>query len=199
MGKYVGERAAAVGGSIAGTLAARVLSESYREVVVVDHDEVLGVSGARRGVPHGLHAHWLHARGYLILKKRFPSLIEDARPTRPADAGLLSITGSRPVLKNYLRSRVEDRLDADLVVDATGRGSRTKDPVVTKALMRITGLVDHTRALWRPSLVAKALWVSRDLWTASRRAPAATSRIAAEAPAQMPVQKPVQQKKADAA
>jgi 2-polyprenyl-6-methoxyphenol hydroxylase-like FAD-dependent oxidoreductase len=179
----VGDRAVVIGGSIAGTLAARVLSESYREVVVVDRDEVLGVAGPRRGTPHSGHAHGLHARGYLILAELFPGLLEetralmgltirdfggmrwyfDARPIRPADTGLLSIAGSRPVLENYLRSRVaalpnvtylqsteilglltsadrstitgvtvqevgqdvpERAIDADLVVDASGRGSR---------------------------------------------------------------------------
>lgn len=179
--EMIGDRAVVIGGSIGGTLAARVLSESYREVVVVDRDEVLGISGPRRGVPHALHAHGLHARGYQILSELFPGLLEEARnlagltirdfggmrwyfdgrPIRTADTGLLSLAGSRPVLENYLRSRVaalpnvtyqqstemvalthtpdrrrvtgilvrdgalERRLDADLVVDATGRGSRT--------------------------------------------------------------------------
>ncbi|MBI3686157.1 MAG: FAD-binding monooxygenase [Actinobacteria bacterium] len=177
-----GDRAVVVGGSIAGTLAARVLSESYREVIVVDRDEVLGVSDVRRSAPHTVHAHGLHARGYLILAELFPNLLDearalglpvrdfgtmrwyfDARPIRPAGTGLLSIAGSRPVLENYLRSRVaalpnvtyrqctellgllgtpdrgrvtgvrlrersegaaEFSVEADLVVDATGRGSR---------------------------------------------------------------------------
>jgi 2-polyprenyl-6-methoxyphenol hydroxylase-like FAD-dependent oxidoreductase len=182
MDTHVGDRAVVVGGSIAGTLAARVLSESYREVVVLDRDEIMGVSGPRRGAPHSVHAHGLHARGYLILAELFPNLLEEARalglpvrdfgtmrwyfharPTRPADTGLLSIAGNRPLLENHLRSRVaalpnvtyqqaielvgllatpsRDRvtgvrlrrrdpqareydLEADLVVDATGRGSR---------------------------------------------------------------------------
>ncbi len=171
-------RAVVIGGSIAGTLAARVLSESYQEVVVVDRDEVMGVAGPRRSVPHAVHAHGLHARGYLILAELFPGLLEEARalagltirdfggmrwyfdgrPIVPADTGLLSIAGSRPVLENYLRNRVAaipnvkylqqtemselvstsdsqrvtgvrlsngDTIEADLVVDATGRGSRT--------------------------------------------------------------------------
>jgi 2-polyprenyl-6-methoxyphenol hydroxylase-like FAD-dependent oxidoreductase len=178
-----GGRAVVVGGSITGTLAARVLSERYREVVVVDRDEVLDVCVQRRGAPHNVHAHGLHARGYLILAELFPNLLEEARalglpvrdfgrmrwyfharPIRPADTGLLSIAGSRPILENLLRTRVtalpnvtyrqttemvgllhtadrtrvtgvrlrergadgaDEHLDADLVVDATGRGSRT--------------------------------------------------------------------------
>lgn len=122
------QRAVVIGGSIAGTLAARVLSESYAEVVVVDRDVIMGVAGPRRGVPHAIQAHGLHARGYLILSELFPNLLEetrelmgltirdfggmrwyfDGRPIRTADTGLLSIAGSRPVLENYLRSRVAD-------------------------------------------------------------------------------------------
>ncbi|MEU9829800.1 NAD(P)/FAD-dependent oxidoreductase [Micromonospora chersina] len=171
-----------VGGSVAGTLAARVLAEHYRQVVVVDRDEILGVSSHRRGAPHNVQAHGLHARGYGILAKLFPNLMEEAqalglpvrdfglmrwyfdgRPSKPAKTDLLSIAGNRPILENYLRSRVaalpnvtysektellglvstpdrrrvtgvrlatradqpeEYQLDADLVVDATGRGSR---------------------------------------------------------------------------
>src|SRR4051812_11179806 len=79
MSKPLGERAVVIGGSIAGTLAARDLSESYREVVVVDRDEVLGVSRPRRGAPHTGHAHGLHARGYLILSELFPDLLPDLR------------------------------------------------------------------------------------------------------------------------
>lgn len=172
-----------LGGSIAGTLAARVLSEFYREVIVVDRDQVVSVSGLRRGTPHAGHAHGLHARGCLILEKLFPDLLGDmrraqlpvgdlgeqrwyfnARPFRSTRTGLRSITAQRPVLEEYFREQVaalpnvtfwerteplgflstpdarrvtgvrlrstaadaEDAFDlhADLLVDATGRGSR---------------------------------------------------------------------------
>ncbi|MGN9763797.1 FAD-dependent oxidoreductase [Micromonospora sp. SD12] len=180
--RLIGERAVVAGGSIAGTLAARVLSEWYREVVVVDRDEVLGAVGPRRGASHAVHAHGLHARGYGILAELFPNLLEDARelglpvrdfglmrwyfdgrPMYRTETGLLSIAGNRPVLENYLRTRVAElpnvtyrqstellgllsspdrgrvtgvrlvergegkqafEVGADLVVDATGRGSR---------------------------------------------------------------------------
>ncbi|MFD2762732.1 FAD-dependent oxidoreductase [Micromonospora eburnea] len=179
----LGARAVVLGGSMGGVLAARVLAESYAEVVVVERDKVLGVSTPRRGAPHTVHAHGLHARGHLILEELFPGITDELRaagvPTgdlgemrwffngrklRPAHTGLLSVTAPRPVLENHVRNRVaaipnvtfmeecdvlglvatDDReqivgvrvqsrtadadaevLDADLVVDATGRGSRT--------------------------------------------------------------------------
>lgn len=75
----IGDCAVVIGGSVTGTLVARVLSEFYRQVLVIERDEVLGVSGPRRGVPHSMHAHGLHAGGYLILAELFENLLEEAR------------------------------------------------------------------------------------------------------------------------
>ncbi|MBM2620091.1 FAD-dependent oxidoreductase [Actinoplanes sp. LDG1-06] len=181
--RQVGHRAVVLGGSMAGILAARVLAEAYEEVIVVERDRVLGVDTPRRGAPHTVHAHGLHARGHLNLEELFPGFTDDLRaagvPTgdlgemrwffngrkiKPARTGLISVTAPRPVLENQVRNRVAamenvtfleehdilgliatdereqivgvriqsradgaepESLDADLVVDATGRGSRT--------------------------------------------------------------------------
>ncbi|MCW2877873.1 MAG: monooxygenase, FAD-binding [Sphaerisporangium sp.] len=184
MGENVGDRVVVLGGSMAGMLAARVLSESYAEVVLVDRDQLTNVSGYRRGVPHGRHAHGLVARGHQILESQFPGLVDDliaagVRPgdfngdirwffngerMRPSDSGLVSVPATRPVLEYHLRRRVQaipnvtfmeqydiwglettpdgsrvvgarvqrkdqdsepEILHADLVIDTTGRGSRT--------------------------------------------------------------------------
>ncbi|MEU8328825.1 FAD-dependent monooxygenase [Micromonospora sp. NPDC048839] len=179
----IGRRAVVLGGSMAGVLAARVLAESYGEVLVVDRDTLLGVREPRRGAPHTVHAHGLHARGHLNMEELFPGITDEltaegvptgdlgemrwffnARKILPARTGLVSVTAPRPVLEHHVRSRVaalpnvrfleqhdvlglvttDDRQrvvgvrvrpraadahpqewDADLVVDATGRGSRT--------------------------------------------------------------------------
>ncbi|MFF2542631.1 FAD-dependent oxidoreductase [Kitasatospora sp. NPDC058063] len=178
------ECAVVLGGSIAGLLAARVLSESYPRVVIVERDKILGVRGPRRGVPHGNHAHGLVARGHQIMESLFPGLTDEliAAGVRPGDfsndiqwyfnglrlsparTGLPSVPATRPVLEYHLRERVralpevsfleehdivapvtdasghrvtgvrvqartpgaeEQTLSAHLVVDTTGRGSRT--------------------------------------------------------------------------
>ncbi|WP_067815057.1 FAD-dependent oxidoreductase [Actinomadura kijaniata] len=185
MNSRMGNRAVVLGGSMAGLLAARVLAESYAEVVVVDRDRLLGVRESRRGAPHTVHAHGLHARGHLIFEELFPNFTAElteagvptgdlgemrwyfnARKLRPARTGLLSVTAPRPVLEDHVRGRVaalpnvtfleehsvlgltatadggritgvrvqrrlredgeggEDVLEGDLVVDASGRGSR---------------------------------------------------------------------------
>ncbi|MEE4540354.1 FAD-dependent monooxygenase [Streptomyces sp. V4-01] len=179
------DRAIVLGGSIAGTLAARVLADSYREVLVVDRDRLHGVREPRRGAPHNVHAHGLLARGQEIMEELFPGITEELvgtgvptydlgeihwyfhnRRVQLAHTGLLAVAARRPVLEAHLRDRVaalpnvvyleqhdilqpqatEDgsritgvqvrrqadgpdaapqTLEADLVVDATGRGSRT--------------------------------------------------------------------------
>ncbi|GAA0948256.1 FAD-binding monooxygenase [Nonomuraea longicatena] len=183
MSHRVGHRAIVLGGSMAGLLAARVLSESFAEVVIVDRDVLEGVTTARRGVPQGRHVHGLLARGQQILEELFPGFTSGAIaagvPTgdlgelrwffggaklKPSPTGLVCVSATRPMLESHVRARVialpnvslieradivgvaadrsggrvtgarihrhaegsaEEVLEADLVVDATGRGSRT--------------------------------------------------------------------------
>jgi 2-polyprenyl-6-methoxyphenol hydroxylase-like FAD-dependent oxidoreductase len=182
MSHQVGQRAIVLGGSMAGLLAARVLAESFAEVLIVDRDELTGVTTARRGVPQGRHVHGLLARGQQILEELFPSFTAGAIaagiPTgdlgelrwffgggllEKATTGLICISATRPVLESHVRARVAalpnvtlveqtdivgitttrdnsavtgamiqrhgaeqpEEIEADLVIDATGRGSRT--------------------------------------------------------------------------
>jgi 2-polyprenyl-6-methoxyphenol hydroxylase-like FAD-dependent oxidoreductase len=181
-GEVGADRAVVLGGGMAGLLAARVLAEHHGEVLVVDRDELTGVQGPRRGVPHGRHAHGLLAAGQRVLEDLFPGLADELRAAgipsgdlagdlrwyvngerlAQAPAGLLSVSATRPELEAHVRARVaalpgvrfvercvirglvvdaaaarvvgarvvpdggaEQVLEAALVVDATGRGSRT--------------------------------------------------------------------------
>jgi 2-polyprenyl-6-methoxyphenol hydroxylase-like FAD-dependent oxidoreductase len=184
MNRHVGGQAVVLGGGIAGLLAAKVLAPAFTSILLVDRDDLIGERDARRGVPHGRHAHGLVARGHQILEEQFPGLtdqmvaagvkpgdfngdirwyINGAR-LRPSTSGLLSVPATRPVLEEQLRLRVQQipnltflerhdilgltttadnarvtgvrvqprddtgeprTLEADLVIDTTGRGSRT--------------------------------------------------------------------------
>jgi 2-polyprenyl-6-methoxyphenol hydroxylase-like FAD-dependent oxidoreductase len=128
--KDIGHRltghAVVVGAGIGGLLAARVLSETFDRVTVIDRDALPGQAIPRRGVPQGRHAHGLLSRGCEILEDLFPRLTadlvaagavpcdiqndvrwyNDGRQLHPAPSRLRGLTVSRPQLEGDLRSRV---------------------------------------------------------------------------------------------
>ncbi|WET83226.1 FAD-dependent monooxygenase [Amycolatopsis sp. QT-25] len=126
MSEHLGEHAVVLGGGMAGLLTARVLSDHYRHVRVIDRDTLVGMTAARRGVPQGRHAHALLARGQQILEQLFPGLLAEltaegvlscdlagnlrwyfnGHPLRQAQSGLLSVSATRPELEASVRARV---------------------------------------------------------------------------------------------
>jgi 2-polyprenyl-6-methoxyphenol hydroxylase-like FAD-dependent oxidoreductase len=66
------DQAVVLGGSMAGLLAARVLSERFKRVVVIERDALPPIGEHRRGVPHGRHLHAVQIRGLEILNELFP-------------------------------------------------------------------------------------------------------------------------------
>lgn len=169
-----------IGGSMAGLLAARVLSEHFERVTIIERDQLIDDAQPRKGVPQGRHVHGLLASGAAILGEYFPdlfaALVQDgAVPLDPTDirryqlgvrvaavpAPVKTVWQSRPFLERHVRVALlarnnvqildgcsvtrllmdsgritgvvlqhrseeqrEDELAADLVVDASGRGSR---------------------------------------------------------------------------
>jgi 2-polyprenyl-6-methoxyphenol hydroxylase-like FAD-dependent oxidoreductase len=65
-------RAVVIGGSVAGMCAARVLSDFFDDVVLLDRDHYPSDIAARAGVPQSRHAHALLARGQRELDVLFP-------------------------------------------------------------------------------------------------------------------------------
>ena len=176
------DQAVVLGGSVAGLLAARVLSERFKCVVVIERDALPPLGEHRKGVPHGRHVHALHPRGLEILNELFPGfsrslvaegavqcdILGDTRwqlsgsRLRQARTGLAALYCSRPFLEGHVRALVQrlpevrflaessicgltvtgdkrvvtgvevrgpdgvlSHVAGTLVVDATGRGSRT--------------------------------------------------------------------------
>lgn len=182
----IGDHAVVLGASMGGLLAARVLSDAYQRVTIIERDTLPTAGENRRGVPQGRHAHVLLPRGAQILDELFPGLAADlvasgvpllndfaqarsilgghqlSNEPRTADGAFLQ--PSRPYLESQVRARVrrlpnveimqqsdvvglattpardrvtgvrvlrragggiEERLDADVVLDATGRTGRT--------------------------------------------------------------------------
>jgi 2-polyprenyl-6-methoxyphenol hydroxylase-like FAD-dependent oxidoreductase len=185
-GEAIGEstfdrhHAIVIGGSMAGLLAARVLSDHFAQVTMIERDRLTGDAEPRKGVPQGRHVHTLLARGAAIMGEYFPDLF----PTLAQDGAIrVSMEGlrwnqlgvwmapvpnpvktlfqSRPFLEQHVRDQLaardnvhiidtgdisqlcahndritgvvlrhhsgeqhEEALSADLIVDASGRGSR---------------------------------------------------------------------------
>jgi len=186
--RKIGGHAMVLGAGFAGLLAARVLSEAYDRVTVVERDRLPQTAEPRRGVPHGRHAHVLLPGGAAIVDGLFTGLLDQLSASgvpvvrdfaefwlAPGGGDPVRLLGpawnpflclaSRPYLEHHLRERVRalpnltivdecdvadltadptrrrvtgvrvlrradgegaemTTVDADLVVDATGRGSR---------------------------------------------------------------------------
>jgi 2-polyprenyl-6-methoxyphenol hydroxylase-like FAD-dependent oxidoreductase len=69
--------AVVIGGSVAGSFAARVLHDHFDEVIVLDRDALPDGAVPRRGAPQGVHFHALLARGRMIANELFPGFDDD--------------------------------------------------------------------------------------------------------------------------
>jgi 2-polyprenyl-6-methoxyphenol hydroxylase-like FAD-dependent oxidoreductase len=118
--------AIAIGGSVSGLLAARVLSAHYQRVTLIERDRFPVISEQRRGVPQGRHTHGLLASGRDVLEKLFPGIgdrligagaistdiIECARWFMQGGclarcrSGLNGILQTRPLLEGVVREEV---------------------------------------------------------------------------------------------
>lgn len=128
-----GGRAVVCGASMAGLLAARVVSEFYESVTLVERDVLPTDSAQRRGVPQGRHLHALLSRGSQALSELLPGVLDELaaaganviddgdlsalrfrigdhelnRSGKLADpASLVIHLASRPLLESHVRRRV---------------------------------------------------------------------------------------------
>jgi 2-polyprenyl-6-methoxyphenol hydroxylase-like FAD-dependent oxidoreductase len=118
--------AVVIGASIGGLLTARVLSEHFGRVVVVDHDTLAGTPAHRRCVPQGHQLHVLLAKGRTVLEELLPGLsrqlsdagtpmvdlhgqvhwYNDGFLMARAPSDLVAAGASRPLLEHTIRERV---------------------------------------------------------------------------------------------
>lgn len=73
----VGEHAVVVGASLAGLTTARVLTDAFEQVTVIEQDPLPDEPVARKGVPQGRHVHLLLEAGRATLEDLFPGYGED--------------------------------------------------------------------------------------------------------------------------
>ncbi len=187
--KMTNNHAIVIGGSMAGLVVARILSDRFEQVTLIERDQFPSAAIPRKGTPQSRHLHVLLQQGQLTLEQLFPGLcdemiaagahlidvtadmmwltpggwgvrfpshvsmlgfsrdlldwiirrrlgaINNVRFLEGRDVtGLLANTGGTCVAGVSLRSGTseEEQLHADLVVDASGRSS--KSPQWLKAL-----------------------------------------------------------------
>lgn len=175
-----------IGGSIAGLLTARVLSDRFDTVTILERDSLPDAPEVRNGAPQGHHLHALLARGQEAMEELIPGITQDLQntgapsltwgqdtlfvavsgemPRKPI--GIVTNLTSRPSLEYIVRKRVQQipnivwntetqvdcllhedgkivgvqtynrethqrlTLTGDLIVDVSGRGSKTPEWLV---------------------------------------------------------------------
>jgi 2-polyprenyl-6-methoxyphenol hydroxylase-like FAD-dependent oxidoreductase len=151
------KHAVVIGGSLAGLLAARVLSETVDRVTIVDRDELPAEPVHRKGVPQSRHTHGLLARGFEIFEALFPGLgadlvrrgaltqdlqkdviwYNDGHRVRRSRSSLTVLLVSRPTLESYVRSRVAALSQVTMLAGTEATGLLERDGAITG--VRITG------------------------------------------------------------
>ncbi len=116
-------RAVVLGGSMAGLLAARVLSDHAESVLIVERDELPAAAAPRSGTPHDGQLHTLMHGGRMQLERFFPGFAEQAQAEgailsspfnirayadgtpKVSDGRMGLISSSRPFLEAQVRRR----------------------------------------------------------------------------------------------
>jgi uncharacterized protein (TIGR02246 family) len=128
-----GSQAVVLGAGMAGLLAARVLSDFYGSVIVIERDVLPDQPEQRKGVPQGRHLHNFCSRGIQLVSELFPGILAEfgaagavvddgddlsrvyvrvaGHELNPAgtltDPGsLAAVQASRPFLEFHVRQRV---------------------------------------------------------------------------------------------
>ena len=154
---------------MAGLLTARVLSEHFERVTLLERDRLPDDASSRKGVPQGRHAHGVLARGLGIMEQFFPGLTADlvAGGAVPgdmgrdacwyqfggykvrADVGLPGVVLSRPYLEAHIRQRVLGLPNVTAIQEVDIQGLLSSDDggrVVGVALQRRGGEPEQLRA-----------------------------------------------------
>ena len=73
----IDKHAIVIGGSIAGLMTARVLSERFARVTILERDRLPNGPEERAGTPQGKHVHNLLVRGLRIMEDLFPGFDDE--------------------------------------------------------------------------------------------------------------------------
>ncbi|MBI5258383.1 MAG: hypothetical protein HY855_17895 [Burkholderiales bacterium] len=96
-------RAVVLGASMAGLLAARVLSERFGEVVLLERDELPDDAAPRKGTPQAVHSHGLLARGRQVIEALFPGFTQAMIDAGGMQGDLQAETGLDAARRRFAR------------------------------------------------------------------------------------------------
>ena len=113
--QYLGKHAIVIGGGIAGMLAARVLSEFFERVTVLERGDIGGPLEPRRSVPQGHHAHFLLKGGEQSMENLFPELVQDM-----VELGSVPVRISQDIISSGFLE--QPRRDLDITCHCQTRG-----------------------------------------------------------------------------
>jgi len=132
------QRAVVIGASMAGLLAARVLSDHFSEVEIIDRDRLPDGPEFRNGVPQSRHAHALLRAGLDVLDRLFPGFSTDLE-----DAGAVPMEPPRD-LPWLNAAGWSGRFGAGMVVLASSR--ELTECLVRRRLQAIPNVTFRTRS-----------------------------------------------------
>lgn len=150
-----GQKAIVIGASMGGLLAARVLADSYEQVLIIERDILPIENESRKGVPQGQHLHALLAAGGNAIENLFPGITQDlvaqgAEICDPGEDNLLFYEGgyyasahsglqlilvSRPCLETTIRRYLVTRLNVHII-----ENSAVQEVVSNADHSRVTGV-----------------------------------------------------------
>ncbi|AHM61949.1 monooxygenase FAD-binding protein [Flammeovirgaceae bacterium 311] len=128
MKKASNKTAVVIGGSMAGLLATRVLSDHFHEVILIESDKMKNIPESRKGQPQTRHVHVLLARGFQVMSHYFPDLSQSVKREgglvvdlgqnmrwycyggyrQRFDLGVEAVISDRTFLECHIRKRVVD-------------------------------------------------------------------------------------------
>lgn len=157
------DTACVLGGSVAGLLAARILSDHARKVLVVERDQVHVAGRPRAGVPHGHQVHGLLLGGLRQLERWLPGITWEAENLggvlvapeqiavfidghRQAPAGSRkNVLASRPFLESRIRDRVLSLPNVE-IVPGQATGLEYRDGGVSAVRLSLVGVEEMVDA-----------------------------------------------------
>src|SRR6202035_2781112 len=149
------QHAIVIGGSMAGMCAARILSDHFEKVTIVDRDQYPDGAFERAGVPQSRHVHVLLARGRIELENLFPGFEQTVLSRGALDTdfgwdfaalrvngwaprevyGIKLLHGSRVLLEAVVREKLRKHSNVGIV-----GGARHNGLLVNENRSRVLGI-----------------------------------------------------------